>query len=183
MDAFSGFNKMKTFRNPTTSIDAPMRAPSVDTGTKPGFSEHMDKIMQWRRSKGIPDETPLSIDDLKGYVGELGSNGSITQSDLNLRTNFNENIDDLIQTTSYHPALSPEEIVKEFDLMSQSSIPVRNQVADIRDFYASDALPRLLKAISDSGIQLDPQDLDEIIKIYSNPFDGTDFNIGYLVPG
>ena len=158
--------------------------PAPISGSKKAMNrENLNKILTWRLSKGIPADAPLSIDDLKGYINELGSNGVISQADLNLKKTFNEWIDNLITTTTYHRALSPTEIVKQFKYMSQNPIPVTDQLSDVQEFFQHHSLPRVLKAIEDYGIQLRPEDLNEITRIYSNPFDGVNIKIGYTPPG
>jgi hypothetical protein len=66
--------------------------------------------------------------------------------------------------------------------MSQNTIPVTNQLPDVQEFFQYHSLPRVLKAIEDYGIQLRPEDLNEITRIYSNPFDGVNIQIGYTPP-
>jgi hypothetical protein len=113
-----------------------------------------------------------------------GNNFSISAADAQLRKNFAEFIDDLTQANTYHPELGVNDIMKEFDLMARRESPMDvGNYSHISDYFAKDAYPRLLNSFKRSGIDLKPEEMDDIYQMYSHPFRGVGVSIGYTVPG
>ena len=103
---------------------------------------------------------------------------------MQLRKNFAEFIDDLTQANTYHPELSVNDIMKEFDLMARSESPMDvGNYSHISDYFTHDAYPRLMNSFKRSGIDLKPEEMDDIYQMYSHPFQGVNISIGYTVPG
>lgn len=131
-----------------------------------------------------PNTDPITMADIEGYINYLASKPNKSIYESNLIKNFNSYKFDLLQDDTYYRALSPEAVLKEFRLMGADEIPISsNTYPDVSTFFKYDALPRLLESFKRNGIVLQPDDIDYITKLYSNPFDGVDIAIGYAKPG
>lgn len=120
---------------------------------------------------------PQTVDEIKSFIGEMPDD----QFGL-LKNNFNSNIDDMVKETTYHKALSPEEIWKELPYMGKPETDLSSQYDIISEYYKSDVLPRVLENLRSSVPNFD-QIEQQVIDLYSAPFNGVDMKIGYTGPG
>lgn len=147
------------------------------------------KVRNWwffDKNKTINDD--ITVSDLRDFVDSRiirnGNNITVSAADMQLRKNFAEFIDDLTQANTYHPELNVNDIMKEFDLMARRESPMDvDNYSHISDYFTHDAYPRLMNSFKRSGIDLKPEEMDDIYQMYSHPFQGVNISIGYTVPG
>ena len=186
------FNKPNLTASGKTIDDIPvqtnyMQAPSSTPIFNPNGYE--SKVRNWwffDRNKTINDD--ITVSDLRDFVDSRiirnGNNITVSAADMQLRKNFAEFIDDLTQANTYHPELNVNDIMKEFDLMARRESPMDvDNYSHISDYFTHDAYPRLMNSFKRSGIDLKPEEMDDIYQMYSHPFQGVNISIGYTVPG
>lgn len=167
----------------TDYMQAPPSTPIFDPN---GYETKIRNWWFFDKNKTINDD--ITVDDLRDFVDSRiirnGNNINISAADAQLRKNFAEFIDDLTQANTYHPELGVNDIMKEFDLMARRESPMDvDNYSHISDYFTHDAYPRLMNSFKRSGIDLKPEEMDDIYQMYSHPFRGVNISIGYTVPG
>lgn len=153
------------------------------------FPKYKGEFMNWLLlSKNKPTDYQITVDDLREFVKSLGKRDgnkvSISTTDMNLRRNFEDFVDELTQENTYHKALSANDILGEFNLMAEKETPINpSNYAHIGEYFEHDAFPRLMESFKRSGIDLKPEDVSHIRWMYAYPFNGIKATIGYTPPG
>lgn len=170
----------------SNNISAPTGGPFY-TSANP----YENKFNQWlfdkNRIQDIGSKT-YTVDDLRKFVKSLGNRDgnkvSISATDMNLRRNFEDFVDELTQENTYHKALSANDILGEFNLMAEKETPINpSNYAHIGEYFEHDAFPRLMESFKRSGVDLKPEDVSHIRWMYAYPFNGIKATIGYTPPG
>lgn len=153
------------------------------------FPKYKGEFMNWLLlSKNKPTDHQITVDDLREFVKSLGKRDgnkvSISATDMNLRRNFEDFVDELTQENTYHKSLSANDILDEFNLMAEKELPINSSnYAHIGEYFEHDAFPRLMESFKRSGIDLKPEDVSHIRWMYAYPFNGIKATIGYTPPG
>lgn len=153
------------------------------------FPKYKGEFMNWLLlSKNKPTDYQITVDDLREFVKSLGKRDgnkvSISATDMNLRRNFEDFVDELTQENTYHKALSANDILGEFNLMAEKETPINpSNYAHIGEYFEHDAFPRLMESFKRSGVDLKPEDVSHIRWMYAYPFNGIKATIGYTPPG
>lgn len=173
------YQKKINFTTSLNNINNPAGRNAISNG------RGINDFNNWRFFyNGQLNTEPITMTDVERYINYLSYKADKNMYESNLVKNFNIHKSDLLQDNTYHKQLTPEDVLKEFDLMSAEEIPISsNTYPNVSDFFKHDALPRLLDSFKRSGVVLQPDDIDYINNLYSNPFNGVDIAIGYDSPG
>ena len=139
--------------NPMQAIRESAAAQNIDIDTMEGLDKFIDSI---------DDSSPMAA----------------------MKKNYKTYRDELITKDSYHDALTPQEIQKELAFMAMDEFaPNTDNYELIKEFYREDVLPRMLENLKNSGIELKPDEIEEITRVFSDPLEGVNVRMGYSVPG
>lgn len=136
----------------------------------------------------LHDYKAVDLDWIKNAANKIMSenNSGFSRFDINtFKNNYSpELIDDFARNTYYHDAFtSADDIMREFAKMGRPEEEVLIDKDLIGQFYSKDVFPRTIANLKERGINLKPEEIEELSRIYAFPWEGVDMKYGYTKPG